>query len=268
MSQTLRTLHGRDQPLLRLPNAWDAASARLFESLGASAIATTSAGVSWSQGHADGSAMPAEAVVAFSANLARVLTVPLSVDIEDGYSDDPARVAELVARLAGAGVAGINIEDGPRPVDVLVRKIARIREQAAKQGVDIFINARTDVFLAQLVDAPRRVEETIARGERYRAAGADGLFVPALIEPDEVKAVVDGVALPINVLAWQGLPDADELATLGVRRLSAGSGIPQVLWAQAEQLARRFLETGRSADLGGQIPYGRMQALFRSAGTA
>lgn len=258
---TFRALHANGT-LLRLPNAWDAASARLFESLGATAIATTSAGVAWSQGYADGYAMPVDVVVAFAKNLVRVLQVPLSVDMEDGYSDDPAQVADLAARLAGAGVAGINLEDGRKPPELLARKVQAIRERLARDGLDLFVNARTDIVLSRLVDEGRFAEEAIARGRLYRSAGVDGLFVPGLTNPAQIQAVVAGVDLPLNLMAWGGLANAAELQALGVKRLSAGSGIPQALWGQAAALATDFLQAGDSSKLQGQIPYAEMQKLF------
>ncbi len=258
---TFRGLHA-NATLLRLPNAWDAASAKLFESLGATAIATTSAGVAWSQGYADGYAMPVDVVLAYAKNLVRVLQVPLSVDMEDGYSDDPAQVADLAARLAEVGVAGINLEDGRKPAQLLARKAEAIRERLAKDGLDLFVNARTDVVLARLVDEGSQVEEAIARGNLYRSAGVDGLFVPGLTDAAQIKAVVAGVALPLNLMAWGGLANATQLEALGVKRLSAGSGIPQVLWGHAAKLATDFLQGGESDKLQGQIPYGQMQSLF------
>ncbi len=259
---TFRQLHtNKGQPLL-LPNAWDAGSARLFESLGAKAIATTSAGVAWALGYADGGKMPADVAIGLAANVARVLTVPLSVDIENGYSDDPAQVADTVLRLVDAGAVGINLEDGQKPAVLLAGKIEKIKSECAKRGVEIFINARTDVFLASLVEPPARVAETLSRAALYTAAGVDGLFVPALIEPEQIKAIVAGISVPLNVLAWAGLPNAAELGKLGVSRLSAGSGIPQALWAQAEQMAKGFLEGGRSEDLKGQMAYSQLQGLF------
>lgn len=260
-ASTFRRLHANGT-LLRLPNAWDAASARLFESLGATAIATTSAGVAWSQGYADGYAMPVEVVLAFAKNLVRVLQVPLSVDMEDGYSDDPAQVADLAARLAEVGVAGINLEDGRKPAQLLARKAEAIRERLAKDGLDLFVNARTDVVLARLVDEGKQVDEAITRGNLYRSAGVDGLFVPGLTDAEQIKAVVAGVDLPLNLMAWGGLANATQLQALGVNRLSAGSGIPQVLWGHAAKLATDFLQGGESDKLQGQIPYGQMQGLF------
>src|SRR5712664_801316 len=116
-----RQLHSSGQ-ILRLPNAWDVASAKLFEALGAKAIATTSGGVAWTLGYADGNKLPAGLAIALAANLGRVLNVPLTVDIESGYFDDPAKVAELALQLVDVGVAGINIEDGGEPVELLERK--------------------------------------------------------------------------------------------------------------------------------------------------
>jgi 2-methylisocitrate lyase-like PEP mutase family enzyme len=262
LTTTFRQLHSNVQPLL-LPNAWDAGSARLFESLGASAIATSSAGVTWALGYPDGWLLPVDEAIGIAAKIVRVLKVPLSVDFENGYSENASAVAENVKRLIDLGVAGINIEDGRDAPSRLAAKIEAIKNAAAKMGADIFVNARCDVFLANLVEKSKLLEETISRGTLYSQAGADGFFVPGINRPDDIKAVVSGVALPLNAMAWPGLAPAAELGALGVRRLSAGSGIPQVLWGQAEKLARAFLETGRSEPMSeGAMPYAQLQGLF------
>lgn len=263
-TEQFRNLH-QGPRLLALPNAWDAASARIFESVGAAAIATTSAGVAWSLGYPDGRVMPADVAIAAARRIARVLTVPLSFDVEHGYADAPETVADHIMQLVDAGVAGINIEDGPDAPGVLARKIEAIKNRAAKAGVDIFVNARTDVYLAALVDEAARVPETLQRAAQCRAAGADGLFVPALCKADELRAVADGAGLPLNVMAWPDLPAAEELARLGVRRLSAGAGITQAVWGAARQLATDFLATGQSAPLMDRsMPHGELQGLFRA----
>lgn len=245
--------------LLHLPNAWDAGSARLFESLGAAAIATTSAGVAWAQGYADNDHLPVDNAVAVAANIARVLTVPLSVDFENGYSSDPQQVARNVLRLIEAGVSGINLEDGNDAPALLAEKISAIRQQ----GRYIFINTRTDVYLRGLAPEGERVAEVLKRAALYKEAGADSLFVPGICKVDEIKAVVAGAGLPVNVMDWPGLPSADELHKLGVARLSAGSGIPQALWAVAAEMAKGFLATGNAGPLIAQaMPYGDLQALF------
>lgn len=259
---TFRRLHQDTAPLL-LPNAWDAASASLFAHAGARAIATTSAGAAWALGYRDGRALPADEAVAAAARIARVLDVPLSVDIENGYADDPAAVAGLALRLAGLDVAGINIEDGADDPAVLVAKIAAIRTALAKADTDLFINARCDVFLAGLAEPERRVEATIARGRRYAAAGADGLFVPAVHADADIGAIAAGVALPLDVMAWPGLAGADALGRLGVKRLSAGAALAQHVWGAAEQAARAFLVDGAVEP--SAKPFAEIQQLFPAA---
>lgn len=259
---TFRKLHDGSK-LLLLPNAWDAGSARLFESAGATAIATTSSGVSWAQGYADGRQMPVEVALGAARSMVRVLTVPLSVDIENGYSDDPDAVAQNVMRFIEIGVAGINIEDGRDPPQLLAQKIAAIKKLAAQSGRDIFINARTDVYLAGLAPEAERVAQVLARAASYRAAGVDSLFVPGLCKPDEIQTVAAGAGLPLNLMAWPGLPAAAQLGSLGVRRLSAGSAIPQVLWQSARDMAADFLATGNSSPLSEKLmPYSALQQLF------
>src|SRR5687767_8449868 len=167
-------LHARG--VLLLPNAWDAGSARLMESLGAKAVATTSAGVAWSHGYPDGDLLPVRRLVATIADIVRVIRVPLTVDVEGGYSDDPAAVAETVAGLIDVGAVGINLEDGGGDPELLCAKIEHIKRASARLGVALFVNTRTDMYLRGLAPPERRVEETLARAARYRAAGADGLF--------------------------------------------------------------------------------------------
>lgn len=141
---TFRQLH--QQGVLLLANVWDAGTARLVESLGAKAIATTSAGVAWSLGYPDGDALPIAKLADAVAGIARVLRVPLTVDCESSYSDDPATVADNIARLIDAGAVGINIEDGDQAPALLCAKIEQIRRTCARLGIDLFINARTDVL--------------------------------------------------------------------------------------------------------------------------
>ena len=255
--------HGPD--VLRLANAWDVGSARLIEQLGAPAIATTSAGVAWAHGYADGDVLPAELVVATAAAVVRAVRVPVSVDFEGGYADDPEAVAALAGRLIDAGVVGINLEDAGGTPELLCAKIAAIRATASRLGVELFINARTDVYLRGLVPPPARLAETLARGARYLAAGASGFFVPAVVEPDAIASIAHEIALPLNVLAWGGLPAPAELARLGARRLSAGSAITQAVWGRARSLAATFLgDAAGTVANEGAMPYAEINALLGS----
>lgn len=249
--------------LLRLPNAWDAGSARLIESLGAAAIATTSAAVAWSHGYPDGDALPIRTLAATAAEITRVIRVPLSVDFEGGYSSDPSVVGENVAHLIAAGAVGINLEDGSGSPDLLCAKIESVKRTAARLGVKLFVNARTDPFLRNLVPAERRLAESLQRAARYQEAGADGIFVPGVVDVPTITALVAGVKLPLNVLARAGLPAGAELMALGVRRLSAGSGIASAAYGRTATLTADFLKNGASAVLAdGAMPYAEINALL------
>ena len=228
-----------------LANAWDAGSARLIESRGAKAIATTSAGLAWSRGFPDGDAIPLRHLAAAIEDIARVVSVPLTVDMEGGYSNVPAAVGENVAAIVGAGAVGINIEDGSGSIDLFCAKIDQAKKAAARSGVELFVNARTDVLLRGLVPKERAIDEVLERARRYRDAGCDGLFVPLLAEPAAIRAVVGGTPLAVNVMVVPNLPPVAELAALGVRRVSAGAAIALAAYGIAASAATRLFEDGR-----------------------
>ena len=263
---TLRELHAPGRMLV-LPNAWDAGSARLIESCGAAAIATTSSGVAWACGHPDGDAIPPDVLIDAVARIKRVLTVPLTVDAEGGYSTEPARVGETIEGLVDAGAVGVNLEDGGvHPPALLCAKIAAAKKGGARAGVDLFVNARTDVFLRGLVAPERRVSETLERGRQYRDAGADGLFVPGVSDPDVIAELVRGTELPLNVMLVPKLPPLAKLATLGVRRVSAGAAIAQAVHGLTRKLARQMIGEGdHAAMFEGAAAYAELNALFAMA---
>jgi 2-methylisocitrate lyase-like PEP mutase family enzyme len=262
LATAFHALH-RGPELLILANAWDAGSARLIESLGARAIATTSAGVAWTHGYPDGDALPVALAIATTAAIARVIRVPLTVDIEAGYSDDPDAVAGLTTQLIDAGAVGVNLEDGGGAPELLAAKIARVRRAAGELGVDLYINARIDVYLRGLGAEAGRLAETRARAARYRDAGASGIFVPGLVDPAAIGELTGAIGLPLNLLAWPGLPLAPELARLGVRRLSAGSSIAQAALGRTKELAAAFLRDGhRDAPIPGVLTHRDLNALI------
>lgn len=254
-----RRLH--TEGVLLLANAWDAGSARLIETLGAKAIATTSAGLAWSRGYSDGDTLPFAHLQTAVAEIARVVRVPLTVDVEGGYSDDPAAVADHVERLADLGVVGINLEDGAGPPESLCAKIAAIRDIAARNGFDVFVNARTDVYLRGLAPPEQRVAMVLERAARYREAGADGLFVPGLVEAGDIRTIAAGAGVPLNLLLRAALPPIEELQALGVARLSAGSDLAEAAFGQTRALATAFLADGRAGP-GPRSAYGELNALF------
>jgi 2-methylisocitrate lyase-like PEP mutase family enzyme len=246
--ETARVFHALHQDgLLVLPNAWDAASARIIEHAGAKAIATSSAAVAWAHGYPDGEALPADVLLATIREIARVVSVPVSADIEAGYAQDAHAAGEFAVRVIEAGAVGINIEDGHGSPDLLCAKIERVRRADA----DLWINARTDVYLHKLVEGEAAYGETIARARRYAGAGANSIFVPGVVEETILAKLVHEVTLPLNVLAWPGLPDAQRLKQFGVRRLSAGASLAKTSLGLTYELAQRFLRDGDSGLFGG-----------------
>jgi 2-methylisocitrate lyase-like PEP mutase family enzyme len=265
-SQLFRNLH-QGPELLLLPNAWDAVTARLIESLGAKAIATTSAGLAWSRGYPDGNALPEDQLIAATRDVARVIRVPLTVDVEAGYSDDPAAVARLVARILALGVVGINIEDGAGSPDLLCNKIAAIRNHVERSGAELFINARTDVYLRGVATGGAATEEIIRRASRYRAAGCDGLFVPGLSSADAMMAISAAIEpIPLNIMAIPNLPSIETLQKNGVRRLSAGSSIAQAAIGCVSHRVSSFLAGTMSEMFDASADYGAVNRLFAAGG--
>jgi 2-methylisocitrate lyase-like PEP mutase family enzyme len=243
-SARFRRLHAPGE-LLVLPNAWDAGSARLIESCGASAIATTSAGLAWVHGYPDGNALPPHVLAAAVGEIVRVVGVPVTVDVEGGYAIEPEAVGDVIAAVVDAGGVGINIEDGAGAPDLLCAKIAAAKKAAGRAGIDLFVNARTDVFLKRLVPVERAIGETIARAARYRAAGCDGVFVPGVSEAPAIRELAASIELPLNVMVLPSLPPVAELRRLGVRRVSAGAAIAQAVYGLVRREATRMLNVGR-----------------------
>lgn len=255
---TFRRLHASG--LLILPNAWDAASAALSVAAGAKAVATTSAGVAWALGWPDGARPPEGELLAAVGRIVRAAgDTPVSADVEGGFSDDPAEAAAFVRRTADTGAVGINLEDGDDPAERLADKIAAVRGLI---GGELFINARCDLWLRGIGPEAGRLEEAARRAELYRAAGADGLFMPGVTEPETIRALV-AFGMPLNLLARPSLPDAAELEALGVRRLSAGSNISAAAYAAADRLTRGFLADGSSKPQAAEaMDYGFLNGLM------
>jgi len=243
-TQNFRALHALNVSPLILPNAWDAASAALMVKCGAPAIATTSAGVSWSHGFSDGEQLPREAHFATIREIIRLAAVPVTVDVEGGYSNEPDQVAKLIAEIIAAGAVGVNLEDGASPPDLFAAKVVAAKAAAKRAGIDLFINARTDVYLRRLVSPDLAVSETIKRARLYQSAGADGIFVPCLVNLDEMRQIAEAVPLPLNVMALPGIAPVQDLKEHGVRRISVGPALFQRAMAAAQEAAKEILQQG------------------------
>lgn len=221
---SFRDLHYGDRPLV-LPNAWDHVTGAVLAEAGYPAIGTTSLGVAAAAGKPDATGGTRTETVALARSLAR-LPVPVTVDIEGGFSTDPSEVAELVAELDSFGIAGVNIEDGRDDGSLApVEHHAKVVAAAKAAAPAMFVNARTDTFWTVMLagEGEPSMAETLRRAAAYADAGADGIFVPAAAADADVAALTDAVALPLNVLYMPGRTTYDRLAELGVRRISTGS---------------------------------------------
>jgi 2-methylisocitrate lyase-like PEP mutase family enzyme len=225
-------LHRPGDPLL-LPNAWDVASALALAQAGFAAIGTTSLGVAAAHGLPDGQAQGKDQTLALVRALHGRLDIPLTVDLEGGFGGSPAAVADLAAELQTAGAAGINLEDG-RPGDTLADPADQAAQIAAVKHAcpGLFVNARTDIFWSGSKD----LGETLDRLAAYRAAGADGIFVPGIADDDDIRALV-ATKVPLNVLLLPTMT-VRHLAGLGVARISTGSLLFRVALSAAVATAR------------------------------
>ena len=257
-------LHRPGQPLL-LANAWDPASAAVIEAAGALALATTSSGVAWANGVPDGGRLGARAMGAALARIVAAVRIPVSADIEDGYGPAPADVAETVRAVLDAGAVGINLEDragGSRELFAPADQAARIAAARAAAGdAPLWINARTDTYLAGIGPAEDRVALTLSLAATYADAGADSLFVPGAIDLDVVKELAQG-PLPLNIMVWPGAPSVAELAACGVARISLGGAIAEAAYGLADRAARELFTAGTYDSAAGGLPYATLNKLL------
>lgn len=235
-----KELHQQTHPLL-ICNVWDVPSAKAAQKLQFQAIGTSSGAVSSLLGYSDGEEIPFEELELIVKRITHNVKIPLSVDIEGGYSRNPEQVSAHIRRLADLGVVGVNLEDSV--VEDGVRTLldaAQFKQFLEKvctqiQDTGVFINARTDTYIQ---NCPNTLEETLVRGNLYQNAGANGLFVPCIVQKEDIEALVQGVALPLNVMAMPKLPDFNALQALGVKRISMGNFV----FLQAHKLLKKELE--------------------------
>jgi 2-methylisocitrate lyase-like PEP mutase family enzyme len=245
----LRRLH-TDPAILVLVNVWDAASARTVASVpGCRAIATASWAIAAAHGLADGEVIGRDGMLEVVRRVAGSVHLPVTADLEGGYGETPAAVAETVARAIEAGAVGCNLEDGVqdgelRDAEDAAARVAAARERAGIEGVPVVINARTDVYLRGADDP----EAAILRGQAYARAGADCIFVPGVRDSQTIRALVEGIDAPVSVLATPGAPSVSELQQLGVARVSFGPGPMGVALAALARTASDLLEGGVPAD--------------------
>lgn len=269
MATSFLALH-RAPPVLLLPNAWDALSARLFVEAGFNALATTSGGVAWALGYPDGEAAPWAEVVTATARIVRSVAVPVTADIEAGYGTTPAEVGAHVAEIIEAGVVGINLEDGLhgpiRSVDDAAARLAAARDAACKAGVPLVINARCDIFFLQHGAESTRFAATVERCKAYLSAGADCVYPFGLRDPATIAEFVKAVGAPVNITGRPGMPDRTALERLGVARITIASAPTLVAMSAIQKLAAELYKTGSFETLAATLRHPDAQKLFATKG--
>lgn len=247
-----------------VPNAWDAGSARILETLGFPAIATTSAGIAWACGVPDGGAIGPDRMFEAIAEIVSAVQVPVTADLESGYGAKPEDVGFAVARAASLGAAGANLEDAVGgellPLDEAAERLAAARD-AAPTG-EFVLNARTDAYFSRFDGDP--FAETIVRAARYADAGADCVFVPGVKDAETIRRLVAEIPVPLNMVAGLTAPviDAPTLFELGVTRVSVGGSIARAAYDAVERAGRELRESGTLGFLDGALSYAEMQRRF------
>ena len=266
-AELLRKLHQGPRPLL-LPNVWDVASARIIEDAGYPALATTSAGIANSLGYPDGQHIGRTGMLEVVGRIVEAVQVPVTADLEAGYARTPEEMKDTAEELLESGAVGLNLEDGLEektlvPAEEHAAKVRAVREAGKAAGVEIVINARTDVYLAEVGPPESRFGEAVRRGKLYRQAGADCIFVPGLRDAATIGRLVKELGCPVNILAGPGCPPIAELEKLGVARVSLGSGPHRATLGLLRRMAREIQEQGTYSALEGMVSYADANALFQ-----
>lgn len=213
--QIFYDLHHQTQPLL-IANAWNVKSAQIIEKAGFSAIATSSGAIANSLGYNDGEQIPFEELLYIVKRIKASTNIPLTVDLERGYTNDPDVLNSHIQQIIDVGAVGINLEDN-QGEDIFLKKLKSITKYLTQTNQKLFINARTDVFVQNL-DNP--IETVINRAKLYKDAGADSLFVIGLKDLETIKEIIQAVQLPVNVIGISSLSSVEELSSIGVKRIS------------------------------------------------
>jgi 2-methylisocitrate lyase-like PEP mutase family enzyme len=234
---TFHQLHYQSQPLI-LANVWNAKSAQIAESSGFKAVATSSGAIAESLGYKDGENIPFSELLYMVRRVKASISIPLSVDMERGYTNDLELLNTHIQQLIDCGVVGINLEDA-QGEDIYLNKLSSIKNYLLKTNQQLFINARTDGFLQKL---PSPLETTIKRAKLYKEAGADGLFVTGVPDTEIIKQIVSSTTLPVNVVNASKTVSITALADCGVKRISMAVLLYKVTYKKVEMMAKEIAD--------------------------
>jgi 2-methylisocitrate lyase-like PEP mutase family enzyme len=254
--------------LLILPNAWDAFSAVLMEAVGFKAIATTSAGVSWSLGYADGEKIPWHDMLAAVERIVDAVKVPVTADIESGFSSTASDLIYRIEEVIGVGACGVNLEDGvgpthqPRPLEEACERIAAARQAATKLSVPLVINARTDIYLNAGNNDPSLLEPALTRAKAYIAAGADCVYPLGLLDIEQIKRFVAELKHPVNIIGRRGTPAISALQAAGVARVSTATTPAVFVAGVLSDAMTKLIQSGSFDHFASSFDYPKLQNLF------
>ncbi|HTO15183.1 MAG TPA: isocitrate lyase/phosphoenolpyruvate mutase family protein [Edaphocola sp.] len=244
--ETFKALHYNKQPLL-LPNIWDTLSAGLIQDLGYEAIATSSSALALSKGYKDGQEMAFEELLSQLRSIARIIHLPITVDLENGFAKTDEELIQNIKALLDIGIVGINYEDSNKPENKLIpietqsERIKSIKNIAKKYGVDIFVNARIDTYIhGEGLSLEEKLEETINRGLAYKAAGADCIFPILITKEDHIKELITQLKMPVNIMTFPGIPSLVTLNNIGVARISLGGSFIKLAIKSLKEFAIQF----------------------------
>lgn len=267
-AKQFRALHHEN--ILVLPNAWDASSAKIIEMAGAQAIATTSAGIAWSKGKQDGQVLHRTSMISVLREIVSTIHLPVTADIESGYGvGDIEDVAVSVSAVLEAGAIGINLEDTPGRENAPVltpaqqaKRISKARETANAMGIELFINARTDIYLAGIGDPKTRFDAVVQRAAVYIEAGADGIFVPGLVNLSVIHALAKAINAPLNIMAGPGAPSVQALQKAGVSRVSTGPALALAALDLVHTTAKEVVNAGTFDALASRLTFSEINDAF------
>ncbi|MDW7669233.1 MAG: isocitrate lyase/phosphoenolpyruvate mutase family protein [Bacillota bacterium] len=270
LADSFRKMH-QNEDMLVLPNCWNGGSAKIFENIGFKALGTTSAGIAYSKGFPDGENINMDDLIRVTEEIVRVVDIPLTVDIERGYSETLEGIKENVRRIIEAGAVGINIEDGhylEKPyidnLDEQLKKIRALDELREEMDIPFFINARSCVYWLNIGSEKEKFETALERGNAFASEGADCVFLPGAIDENTVKKLVEGIKSPINIIANPLFFDIDRLTEIGVKRLSIGSGAARTVFGHLISIGEELkYEKSIKKILNNDFSYDKADKFFR-----
>ncbi|MEG1641705.1 MAG: isocitrate lyase/phosphoenolpyruvate mutase family protein [Synergistaceae bacterium] len=266
LAQKFNDMH-KQKGIIILPNAWDTGSAVIFEKEGFQAVATTSAGVAYSLGYPDGEYIKIDDLILTTKQIAKRIDIPLSIDFESGYSDDIKEIKENAKKLIKAGACGFNIEDGKKDgtldtTEHMIEKINALKELKKELDINFVINARTCTYWLNIGNEKEKLKTATQRGNIFAKAGADCVFVPGAMDKETVTQLTQNINSPLNIILNPTYHYIKEMETIGVKRISVGSGMARLIQNNTIETAKKLKENNVDDILSHKLTYAKANEYF------